>query len=109
MACFVLCRCPECKESFVTTVKLHTHAVNCHYYAQLKTLLQPQYKMTRGFCGECQKPTASLQSFMYHMGVKHKVVLAVSLFGLHSIRNKTHLVEKTTLVETELKVWSRVQ
>ena len=70
-------RCPECDETFMTLVKLHTHAVNCHYYGQMKSLLQPQYKLSKGYCTECQKPTASLQSFMYHMGVKHRVVFAV--------------------------------
>jgi len=52
-------------------------------WLQMKSLLQPQYKLSKGYCTECQKPTASLQSFMYHMGVKHRVVFAVS-----SLRSK---------------------
>jgi hypothetical protein len=48
---------------------------------QLKSLLQPKFKECKGFCSECQKPTASLQSFMYHMGVKHRLVFAVSESG----------------------------
>jgi hypothetical protein len=38
-------RCPECDENFMTLVKLHTHAVNTHYYSQLKSLLQPHFKV----------------------------------------------------------------
>lgn len=38
-------QCPECQETFMTLVKLHTHAVNTHYYSQLKSLLQPQFKV----------------------------------------------------------------
>ena len=39
-------QCPECQETFMTLVKLHTHAVNTHYYSQLKSLLQPQFKVS---------------------------------------------------------------
>jgi hypothetical protein len=85
-------KCPECDASFMTLVKLHNHAVNYHYYAQLKSLLQPQFKESKGFCSECQKPSASLQSFMYHMGVKHRVVFAVKILVLFLIESLLKII-----------------
>lgn len=69
--------CPECQAVFPSACKVFFHAINVHYHDVLKNKLQPYYKAGRGICTICQKPTATLQSYLYHMGVKHRIVFEV--------------------------------